>query len=119
MEMMVYAKEEMILNRQKLMDQITSHLNIFSSKPSFVALSMVVQLRQQLGYGVVKLIFMQTKPLWFEKLPLSHWNVLILFIIVVRLFCDLDGNNTFSAKTKYGGIKPDLKRYRSPFNIIF
>ena len=59
MEMMVYAKEEIILNRQKLMDQITSHLNIFSSKPSFVALSMVVQLRQQLGYGVVKLIFTQ------------------------------------------------------------
>lgn len=82
MEMMVYAKEEMILNRQKLMDQITSHLNIFSSKRSFVALSMVVQLRQQLGYGVVKLIFTRTKPLWFEKSPLSHWNVLILFIIV-------------------------------------
>lgn len=59
MEMMVYAKEEMILNRQKLMDQITSHLNIFSSKPSFIALSMVVQLRQQLDYGVVKLIFTQ------------------------------------------------------------
>lgn len=59
MEMMVCAKEEMILNRQKLMDQITSHLNIFSSKRPFVALSMVVQLRQQLSYGVVKLMFTQ------------------------------------------------------------
>ena len=59
MEMMVYAKEEMILNRQRLMDQIILHFNIFSSKRPFVALSMVVQLRQQLGYGVVKLIFTQ------------------------------------------------------------
>ena len=59
MEMMVYAKEEMILNRQRLMDKFVSHLNIFSSKPSFVALNVVVQLRQQLGYGVVKLIFTQ------------------------------------------------------------
>jgi len=59
MEMMVYAKEEMILNRQRLMDKFVSHLNIFSSKPSFVALNVVVQLRQQLDYGVVKLIFTQ------------------------------------------------------------
>lgn len=59
MEMMVYAKEEMILNRQRLMDKFVSHLNIFSSKPSFVALNVVVQLRLQLGYGVVKLIFTQ------------------------------------------------------------
>ncbi len=59
MEMIVYAKEEMILNRQRLMDKFVSHLNIFSSKPSFVALNVVVQLRQQLGYGVVKLIFTQ------------------------------------------------------------
>lgn len=61
MEMMVCAKEEMILNRQRLMDKFVSHLNIFSSKPSFVALNVVVQLRQQLSYGVVKLIFTQKK----------------------------------------------------------
>lgn len=82
MEMMVWAVTGMALFRSHSMNQIVSHLDILlPGKRPFVAPSAVVQARQRLGEDVVRLMFEKTRQLWFDKLPLSHWNGLTLMAV--------------------------------------
>ena len=82
MEMMVWAVTGMALFRAHSMNQIVSHLDILlPGKRPFVAPSAVVQARQRFGEDVMRLMFEKTRQLWFDKLPLSHWNGLTLMAV--------------------------------------
>jgi len=56
-------------------------------------------------------MFTQTKQLWFEKLPLSLWNVLILFIIV-ETEMKVDFTNQESQHTNQLSAKNQLETYK-------
>lgn len=82
MDFMVWAVVGMALFRDMPMHQLVSHLDLMlPGKRPYVAPSAVVQARQRLGAAVIKRMFELTNTLWFEKLPISHWNNLSVLAV--------------------------------------
>lgn len=82
MDLMVWTVVGMALFREMSMRQIVSHLDLMlPGERPYVAPSAVVQARQKLGSDVMKQMFERTNALWFDKLPVSHWNDLSVLAV--------------------------------------